>query len=195
MPSCSWLESWIFDRMFPWTSRGFFFLYRTFFCESRFKVKTIVCVGHYFLNMELRLKPLSVEITWNLDLHVNHCLCRTVSYKDKCSLKTIPLQCPPTTPFHTSPHTTSSFVLSLHHNNTFNDLLWANTYFLQWMQIRRRIFVCLAWPGVSQVWCRLQEEEGKNGSRRRSNNSLVREQSQSIGGREGRGGRKKGRGG
>lgn len=30
------------------------------------------------------------------------------------------------------------------------------------------------------VWCRLQEEEGKNGSRRRSNNSLVREQSQSI---------------
>ena len=51
------------------------------------------------------------------------------------------------------------------------------------MQSRRRISGGLALAGVSQVWCRLQEEEGKQGSRRRSNNSLVREQSQSIGGR------------
>ena len=54
-------------------------------------MKTIVYVGDYFLNSYLRLKPLFVENPWNLDLHVNHCLSRTVFYKDKFSLKTIPL--------------------------------------------------------------------------------------------------------
>ena len=64
-----------------------------------FRSRGFVCVGHLFVTSDLRwkplsylrLKPLSVENTWNLDLHVNHCLCRTVFFKDKCSFKTIPL--------------------------------------------------------------------------------------------------------